>query len=104
MEYGIKYMLYPDDTQITTVLMGNDKVGAVNITSHDKNYTDIAFYETKNKKASRLLKSEETIQEHTAIDPDIQFLFDNTESIDAVINKLNQAKSELLRLNQPPSD
>lgn len=97
MKYGFVEIEYPDGEAIDSVVMGNGSVRVTSILKNEEGFSGVAFSPAPDGKMP-IGKDDFTNTGEPVTDMGIenQLLFDNPDSVDAVIKALTRAKAYLL--------
>lgn len=98
--YGIKHLEYENGEKIHTAVMGRGSVKVTDILLNDDGFVGVAFGDAPDNKVIGFdLFQDEAGESMLGKGYKFQMLFDNPDSIDVVISKLNDAKKSLLEIN-----
>ncbi len=94
--YGIQHLEYGNGEKIHSAVMGSGSVKVTDILLNDDGFVGVAFADApENKVIGFDLHKDEQNGSMLNKGYKIQMLFDNPDSIDVVISKLNDAKKSL---------
>lgn len=95
-KYGFCKTTYSDGSVVPTLVFGGGNIKVTSFLKNEDDETGVGFSEVKEAKEVGYLDMTKYGDEVNTKEMGFQFMFDNADSIDVVIDALNRAKAELI--------
>ncbi len=97
MKYGFMKIAYEDGQEIPSIVMGDGTIGVTDILKNEEGLVGVGFWPAPdNGIVGNAVAEDKRGEPVTELGLQFQIMFDNPDSIDVVISRLQAAKDELI--------